>query len=998
MSGALDLGSLYSKLAVDFTDLSKAEGAARKFSKNAISGFEKTESSARKLKSVGKNASYVSGALLGVGLASAKMANNFDKNIAEINSLLPAADKDFKGLKDSVRGVALALGTDLNEAAGAAYQSISAGVPKDNIVSFLTVASKAAIAGVTNTEVAVDGITTVMNSWKESAGSAGDVADVMFSAVKNGKTTFEELSRGMFQVAGIAPELGVDFKEIAASAAAMTAQGVPTSVAMTQMRASMVAMSKPNKTMVELLKASGIESVKASIAQRGYVGTMDKLRKTADKTGINIQEAMGGAEAMGAVFKTTGENTDTFSKFLKDAENSAGAANAAFDEIDKQRGFDKIVNQFKIMSTIIGDALIPVLMPLAQSFASVLTKLKDLDPKLVQIGVVVAGVVAAVGPLVFIVSSAVTAIAPLVASAGGLGAALALVGSAALPVIGIVAALAAGAYILYKNWDSVTAFFQKAIGAIVSWFTKWKEDNAALISSVSQKWNELKEAGLNLWTSLLTVIKNFSESTMNWLNNILEPIGGLRGAWEILQVSVGEYLKILLGNVGTFFDFVKNVFTTITEVLNGNKTVWEGFKDILGHAVEAILEVLARLKPYFVETFKVILDYMKTLPSKFLQIGKDLLQGLANGIKEKASVPLNAIKDAANGMVSSVKGIFKTKSPSRVFAEIGNFTMQGLAMGIVATSPLAVQAAETAAGQTLMAFEKGIADNKESVQKAMTDAMGMQSGDSDFGGGGFGQSEFEDVGGGSIPGMPDITGITEYYDERLALLTEKGHAETELFKAIEFQKNDIVTSAQQTQLASYSGAFDTILGATKTFAGEQSGVYKAMFAVSKGFAIAEAALAMKQNIAKAMAVGFPQNIPFIAGAVSQGASIFSDVQSVAAPSAQAFYNGGTLHSGKSGIAGEKGVEIVGPTGILSTQKTKEMFSGMGSSGSSSINLNVEIINNAGVDVQVQESGEGEDQKLQIILDKVDTQMAGFVERGGGKFIPALQETFGLGRK
>lgn len=65
--------------------------------------------------------------------------------------------------------------------------------------------------------------------------------------------------------------------------------------------------------------------------------------------------------------------------------------------------------------------------------------------------------------------------------------------------------------------------------------------------------------------------------------------------------------------------------------------------------------------------------------------------------------------------------------------------------------------------------------------------------------------------------------------------------------------------------------------------GEQSGAYRAMFALQKGFAIAQASVSIQQAISKAMEVGFPQNIPLIAQAVSQGAKIISTIRSITNP-------------------------------------------------------------------------------------------------------------------
>ena len=84
-------------------------------------------------------------------------------------------------------------------------------------------------------------------------------------------------------------------------------------------------------------------------------------------------------------------------------------------------------------------------------------------------------------------------------------------------------------------------------------------------------------------------------------------------------------------------------------------------------------------------------------------------------------------------------------------------------------------------------------------------------------------------------------------------------------------------SEAQTQvtLMQAESAFDSLAQIAKTFGGEQSKTYKVLFAISKSFAIAQAAIALAQNVAEASKAGYPQNIPLIAGALAQGVQIAS---------------------------------------------------------------------------------------------------------------------------
>ncbi|EAT6751245.1 phage tail protein [Salmonella enterica] len=93
-------------------------------------------------------------------------------------------------------------------------------------------------------------------------------------------------------------------------------------------------------------------------------------------------------------------------------------------------------------------------------------------------------------------------------------------------------------------------------------------------------------------------------------------------------------------------------------------------------------------------------------------------------------------------------------------------------------------------------------------------------------------------------------------------------------QVIESQKNEIITSATQTMI-------DSGLQILATGFGEQSGIYKAAFAASKAFAIAQSLVSIQQGIAMAAANPFPYNIAAMASVAAATASIVSNIASVA---------------------------------------------------------------------------------------------------------------------
>lgn len=114
--------------------------------------------------------------------------------------------------------------------------------------------------------------------------------------------------------------------------------------------------------------------------------------------------------------------------------------------------------------------------------------------------------------------------------------------------------------------------------------------------------------------------------------------------------------------------------------------LWAEIKAGFNGGLGGIATLILNFSPLglFYRAFAGLMGYFGVeLPAKFTDFGGMILDGLVNGIKNK----LGAVKTAISGVGDSTVGWFKEKlgihSPSRVFAELGGFTMQGLEQGLV---------------------------------------------------------------------------------------------------------------------------------------------------------------------------------------------------------------------------------------------------------------------------------------------------------------------------
>ncbi|CNH80792.1 Uncharacterised protein [Yersinia pekkanenii] len=105
---------------------------------------------------------------------------------------------------------------------------------------------------------------------------------------------------------------------------------------------------------------------------------------------------------------------------------------------------------------------------------------------------------------------------------------------------------------------------------------------------------------------------------------------------------------------------------------------------------------------------------------------------------------------------------------------------------------------------------------------------------------------------------------------------EKRKSEIQLFyaqKTVALEANS--HSAQLTMISTAAGDMGIIMEGAF---GKSSGIAQAAFAVQKGIAVANAIINIQAGISKAIALGFPQNLPVIASTIAQGASIVSTIQ------------------------------------------------------------------------------------------------------------------------
>jgi len=435
--------------------------------------LESTADSARKLGQAFTEVQRVAKATVGRALSE---FGRFESAMGQVATLSTDIAADFDNAQQQTLALSRAMGIDATDAANAFYQSVSASVKGASdaagALGLLEVASQASVGGAVDLTVAVDGITTGLNAWGMHANEATRVSDIMFTSVAKGKTTFNELSANMFMAGPIAASMGVSLEEVAAGAATLTKSGVPTSVAMTQLKAAMVAMSKPGPELAAILQQIADENDNVTeatgqsvLAAMSMQEALALIRDKADESGQSLAKVFGRVEGAQAALTLSGDNLAAAQADLEAMENSAGASAAAYEvmaatfEHQSDMLKSSVQSAFIEIGRTLGSVLVPFMQQLTDLINRGLEAWTNLDEGTRRFIVTFGGLVAIIGPVVMGLQSMLSTAQAAASGLGLLETAQKALSASMLtnPVTAVILGIAAAAAVLITAVQGLNA-------------------------------------------------------------------------------------------------------------------------------------------------------------------------------------------------------------------------------------------------------------------------------------------------------------------------------------------------------------------------------------------------------------------------------------------------------------------------------------------------------------------------------------------------------------
>ncbi len=196
----------------------------------------------------------------------------------------------------------------------------------------------------------------------------------------------------------------------------------------------------------------------------------------------------------------------------------------------------------------------------------------------------------------------------------------------------------------------------------------------------------LVQACLTIIGAIVVALINAVPEIIDFVVGVIENLGNLLGdflSWIVPKVAEG------IGNVlEKIKEWGTNVKTNITNLVNNVKTTFtnwiENLKTSFSNGFNAIKTSISNTMNKIKEFVTQCINKIKELPSKVVSIGKNLVEGLWNGINDKIGWVKQKIASMGSAITSAIKKVFGIASPSKVWKkEVGRYLADGLAIGFV---------------------------------------------------------------------------------------------------------------------------------------------------------------------------------------------------------------------------------------------------------------------------------------------------------------------------
>lgn len=635
MAGSATIGSLRVVLGIDTAMFDQGLADAMK----SLKGIGKSMQSAGKTMSAALTAP-----ILGFGALTVKTAGDFEAAMNRVDAATGASGDEFKALRD----LALDLGANTSKSASEsadmlemlAKNGLSAGQILDGAAESAIKLSEATGGDLSRS---ADVATNVMAQFGLEAKDLSTVVDQITSVTLASQFEFDDYALALGQAGGVAGSLGVTLTDFNAALAATSSVFNSGSDAGTSFKSFLTRLVPASDTAAAAMEKLGLKFFEADGSMKSISAVADELRiKMAGLSDEEMNQAMTdifGVDGMRTaimLMKEGGAGIDAMIEKL----NQKGVADE--QAAARMKGFngemEKLGGAFENLQIAIADSgLLQMVTDFVTKLAEWIDALAETNPEILKWGTIIAGVAAALGPLVFTLGMVATAIAAVGA-----------------PVAAVIAGLTALTAAVVAFWPEITAA-ASAINAFLS--DAWARFVSAWDGMV-EKVRSVGVAIVQFTNDVLAAFAALPAKMMEIGGQIIDGLwNGIKAKWETVKggiagigTGIADSIKSTLG-IHSPSRVMHEVGVNIMQGLSGGMTSLKG--QVVGVANTAATDVAGALKGA-----EAAFDGVgESASSAFSGIGSSIAAAI-KGTKEWSDVLADVLGQFANMALSQLSSGF----------------------------------------------------------------------------------------------------------------------------------------------------------------------------------------------------------------------------------------------------------------------------------------------------------------------------------------------------
>lgn len=582
--------------------------------------------------------------LVGVGFAAFRAAKGFHESMTQIEALVSSSKGHMEEYRQAVLGMARDVGKSPRELADALYFITSSGLSGKAALETLEASAKASAAGLGQTKVVADAVTSAINAYGEKNLSASRATDILVAAIDQGKAEPEEFAASLGRVMAPAQQMGVSFQEVTAAIASMSLQGLDAAEATTALRAGLLTFADPSEKARKALKEVGLSAaeVRRSIRDEGLLETLVALRERFKGNEEAMAGLFGNVRAFVGASILTGETLEKNRGIFQALEGAVGNTARAFDTASKDPAFrfQQAMAGLEVASVRLGGALLPLVASVGNLLADAATTAAEafdrLPPGGKKLVIVLGAVAAAAGPAMMMVGSLGRMIAALIP----------VVGAVASPVGLLVAGVVAlGAAI------TAAVLAPDKLRAVLMRLGVSARTADVIIDKLQEAFKILKTVAMAVFPVIQTVVTN----ALRVVGDALRLVGALiRGdwgaAWQAAKALVVDAVTGMLDSARAVLGTLGGIALSLAKAAGAK-------------IVEGIRAGLAGLVAAVQGAFSALWDYVRGLAGTALGAAKAIGSQLIQGIKDGFEAGIGGLKGWIEGKLKSLLDTLNPFSP-----------------------------------------------------------------------------------------------------------------------------------------------------------------------------------------------------------------------------------------------------------------------------------------------------------------------------------------------